>query len=157
MWDTIQKLEYRVRANIEGAQQELNMRLTDRMELPLLGLSGEKLYLTGVTALRKKAAELDALYDQLPAHRGVKDTILLDAWSSATIEGARTTVQRVRDHFENPKTKDDRMVVNTIAGSNYAYNHPITENNIRRLWEKIVDGVCENEEHSWKLYRNGMV
>lgn len=31
MWDTIQKLEYRVRANIEGAQQELNMRLTDRM------------------------------------------------------------------------------------------------------------------------------
>ena len=133
------------------------MRLTDRMELPLLGLSGEKLYLTGVTALRKKAAELDALYDQLPAHRGVKDTILLDAWSSATIEGARTTVQRVRDHFENPKTKDDRMVVNTIMGSNYAYNHPITENNIRRLWEKIVDGVCENEEHRGKLYRDGMV
>ena len=47
MWDTIQKLEYRARANIEGAQQELNMRLTDRMELPLLGLNGEKLYLTG--------------------------------------------------------------------------------------------------------------
>ena len=74
MWDTIQKLEYRARANIEGAQQELNMRLTDRMELPLYGLHGEKLYLTGVSALRKKAAELDALYDQLPAHRGVKDT-----------------------------------------------------------------------------------
>lgn len=54
MWDTIQKLEYRVRANIEGAQQELNMRLTDRKELPLLGLNGEKLYLTGVTALRKR-------------------------------------------------------------------------------------------------------
>ena len=60
MWDTIQKLEYRVRANIEGAQQELNMRLTDRMELPLYGLHGEKLYLTGVTALRKKAAELQS-------------------------------------------------------------------------------------------------
>lgn len=54
MWDTIQKLEYRVRANIEGAQQELNMRLTDRMELPLYGLHGEKLYLTGVSALRKR-------------------------------------------------------------------------------------------------------
>lgn len=49
------------------------------------------------------------------------------------------------------------MVVNTIMGSNYAYNHPITENNIRRLWEKIVDGVCENEEHRGKLYRDGMV
>lgn len=157
MWNSIQKLEYRVRANIDGAQQELNMRLTDRMELPMTGLNGEKLYLTGVAALRKKAVELDSLYEQLPAHRGVKDTILLDAWSSATIEGARTTVQRVIDHFENPKTKDDRMVVNTIAGSNYAFNNPITEKNIRKLWEKIVDGVCENEEKRGTLYRDGMV
>lgn len=157
MWNSIQKLEYRVRANIDGAQQELNMRLTDRMELPLTGLNGERLYLTGVAALRKKAVELESLYEQLPAHRGVKDTILLDAWSSATIEGARTTVQRVIDHFENPKTKDDRMVVNTIAGSNYAFNNPITEKNIRKLWEKIVDGVCENEEKRGTLYRDGMV
>lgn len=157
MWNSIQKLEYRVRANIDGAQQELNMRMTDRMELPLTGLNGEKLYLTGVSALRKKAVELVRLYEQLPAHRGVKDTILLDAWSSATIEGARTTVQRVIDHFENPKTKDDRMVVNTIAGSNYAYNNPITEKNIRKLWEKIVAGVCENEEKCGTLYRDGMV
>ena len=71
MWDTIQKLEYRARANIEGAQQELNMRLTDRMELPLLGLNGEKLYLTGFAALRKKAAELDALYEQLKREYGI--------------------------------------------------------------------------------------
>ena len=110
-----------------------------------------------MTKLSEKAQELELLYQKLPERRGVQEVLLLDAWSSATIEGARTTVQRVRDHFENPKTKDDRMVVNTIAGSNYAYNHPITENNIRRLWEKIVDGVCENEEHRGKLYRDGMV
>ncbi len=157
MWDTIQKLEYRARANIETARQELTMRLTDRLELPLVGLGGEKLYLTGVTALREKETELNTLYDQLPAHRGVKDTILLDAWSSATIEGARTTVQQVRAHFENPKTKDDRMVINTIAGSRYAYSHPITQTNIRKLWEIVVDGVCENAQHRGKLYRDGMV
>lgn len=157
MWDTIQKLEYRVRANIAGSKEQLDLRLTDRVKLPLAGLNGENLYLTGMSALRDKAAELDALYTQLPSHRGVKDTIILDAWSSATIEGARTTVQQVRDHFENPKTKDDRMVVNTIIGSNYAYNHPITENNIRKLCEKVVDGVCENENHKGTRYRNGMV
>lgn len=157
MWNSIPKLEYRARANIAGAQQELHMRLTDRTELPLTGLYGEKLYLTGISALRKKAEELDRLYEQLPAHRGVKDTILLDAWSSATIEGARTTVQRVLDHFENPKTKDDRMVVNTIAGSQFAFSNPITERNIRKLWEKVVDGVCENEEKRGTLYRDGMV
>lgn len=71
MWNTLQKLEYRICANISGAKEELNMRLTDRVKLPLAGLNGENLYLTGMSALRDKAAELDALYAQLPAPRGV--------------------------------------------------------------------------------------
>lgn len=157
MFDTIQKLKYRAGAGISAAQDELNSRLNDRMELPLPGLHGETLYLTGVGALREKAAELNAMYEKLPVHRGVRDTILLDAWSSATIEGARTTVEKVRNSFDNPRTKDDRMVINTIAGSNYAYGRPITQKNIRKLWEKIVDGVCENADHMGTQYRDGMV
>ena len=137
MFDSIQKLKYRANAGIAQAQEELNNRLNDRMELPLPGLHGEILFLTGVISLREKAAELNAMYEKLPTHCGVKDTILLDAWSSATIEGARTTVEKVRNSFENPKTKDDRMVINTIAGANYAYGRPITSRNIRKLWEKL--------------------
>lgn len=157
MFDTIQKLKYRANAGIAQAQDELNTRLNDRMEIPLPGLHGKKLYLTGVAALREKAAELNAMYEKLPAHRGVKDTILLDAWSSATIEGARTTVEKVRQSFDNPNTKDDRMVVNTITASNYAYGRPITEKNIRKFWDKIVDDVCENADHMGTQYRDGMV
>ena len=157
MWDTIQKLEYCVHANIPGAKDELHRRLTDLVKLPLGGMNGEMLFLTGISELREKAAKLDSLYVHLPARRGVKETILLDAWASATIEGARTTVQQVRDHLKNPKTKDDRMVINTIAGSNYAYSRPITARNIRTLWEKIVEGVCDNEAHRGTLYRDGMV
>lgn len=157
MWDTIRKMEYRAQAKLPGAAEALQARLADRMELPLQGLSGEKLYLTGVTQLREKAAELELMYQALPEHRGVKDTILLDAWSSATIEGARTTVAQVRKSFDDPKTKDDRMVVNAIAGSNYAYGRPITAKNIRRLWERVVSSVCENEGCKGKLYRDGMV
>ena len=157
MFDTIQKLKYRANAGIVQAKAELADRLGDRVELPLPGLHGEKLYLTGYSALQQKAAELDAMYEKLPVHRGVRDTILLDAWSSATIEGARTTVEKVRRSFDNPKTKDDRMVINTIAGSNYAYGRPITSKNIRKLWDKIVDGVCENADHQGTKYRDGMV
>lgn len=157
MWDTIQKLEYRAAAKIPDAQKELDTRLSDRMELPLCGLRGEKLYLTGIQMLREKATQLDLLYQNVPKQRGVKDTILLDAWSSATIEGARTTVAQVKKSFASPETKDDKMVVNTIAGSHYAYGHSITQKNIRRLWETVVSGVCENEEHKGKLYRDGMV
>lgn len=49
------------------------------------------------------------------------------------------------------------MVINTITGSNYAYGRPITQKNIRRLWERVVSGVCENEDCKGKLYRDGMV
>ena len=157
MWDTIQKLRFRAEANITGAQADLDLRLHDRLELPLAGIHGQRLFLTGISQLRKRAAELDAVYEKLPPSRGVRDTILLDAWSSATIEGARTTVAQVRRSLTDPKTKDDKMVVNTIAASKYAYDHPITGRNIRRLWEKVVDGVCETYEHMGTLYRSGMV
>lgn len=157
MWDTIQKLGYRARANIVQAKAELNNRLTDRMELPLPGLYGEKLYLTGVSKLQQKAAELEQIYQQLPNSGGMTDIIVLDAWASATIEGARTTVQQVRQSFAQPKTKDDQMVINTVKASNYAYRNPITPKNIRRLWERIVDGVCENESLKGTLYRSGAV
>ncbi len=157
MWDAIQKLKYRAQANIPGAQDELHRRLHDRVELPLPGIHGETLYLTGITELCSKAAQLDLLYEQIPEHRGVKDSIILDAWSSATIEGAKTTVEKVLQSFKNPRTKDDHMVINTVAASEYAYRTPITERNIRRFWDKIVDGVCENEHLKGELYRSGMV
>lgn len=157
MLETLQKLRYRADANLSGAQKALKIRLADRMELPLPGIHGERLYLTGLSQLRSRCEELELLYEKLPEHRGVQDRILLDAWSSATIEGARTTVEQVKQSFQNPKTKDDKMVVNTIAGCNFAYAEPITQHNIRKLWEMVVDGVCENEQHRGTLYRDGMV
>lgn len=157
MWDTIQKLRYRANAGIAEAKAELNLRLESRTKLPLKGLHGETLYLTAPEKLLAKVVELDTLYQNLPELRGAQDIIVLDAWSSATIEGARTTVARVKASFDNPQTKDDRMVVNTIAGSNYAFKTRISETNIRRLWEKVVDGVCENADSKGTLYRSGMV
>lgn len=157
MWDTIQKLEYRAKANLSQAKEELNARLTDRLELPLPGLNGEKLYLTGVARLREKAAELEQIYQQLPNTGGVTDNIVLDAWASAMIEGAHITVQQVRQNFAEPKTKDDRMVINTVKASNFAYRNPVTSKNIRKLWESIVEGVCENENLKGIFYRSGPV
>lgn len=157
MWDTIQKLRFRADANIPDAKAELESRLHDRMELPLPGIHGERLFLTNASGLGKRAAELTKIYESLPDHHGVQETILLDAWSSATIEGARTTVAQVRKSLSNPRTKDDRMVVGTLIASKYAYEHPITGNNVRRLWEMVTEGVCENVAQKGKLYRDGMV
>ena len=157
MLDTIQKLQYRARANVPGAQAELENRLHDRQKLQLPGIHQETLCLTGISQLQRKAAELRVMYDQLPKRRGATDYILLDAHSSATIEGARTTVEKVRESFQSPVTKDDRMVVNTVIGSKYAYGRGITRKNLRTLWEKVTDGVCENKHLDGAIYRSGMV
>lgn len=120
------------------------------------GLNSEKLYLIGAAALGKGRRNWKSFMNS-SLHAGARR--IPSFWMPGPLprlRGARTTVKRVRDSFDNPKTKDDRMVVNTIAGSNYAYNHPITIKNIRRLWEKVVDGVCENEEHRGRLYQDGM-
>lgn len=96
------------------------------------------------------------MYDQLPRSRGVTDYVILDAWSSATIEGARTAVAKVKESFAKPISKDDKMAVNAIRGSNYAYGRPITQKNLRTLWERVTDGVCENARLDGKPYRSGM-
>ena len=157
MWDTIRKLQYRANAKVPGARAELEERLHDRMELPLSGISGERLYLTGASRLEERAIQLREMYDQLPKSRGVTDYVILDAWSSATIEGARTTVARVKESFAKPISKDDKMVVNAVRGSNYAYGRPITRKNLRTLWERVTEGVCENTHLDGNPYRSGMV
>ena len=102
MFDTIQKLKYRASAGVAQAQEELNSRLNDRMELPLPGLHGEKLYLTG-GGLR---GTLFAVYEFLEACLGCRfyssdfekiphlDTIELDP-----IDDRQVPVFTVRDNF----------------------------------------------------------
>ena len=157
MLDTIQKLTYRAKANIPNATVELKERLCDRRELPLSSIHGERLLLTGVSQLEQRAAQLQVLYEQLPTFRNSGDNILLDAWASASIEGAKASLSEVKENLSNPQTRNENMVVNAVRGSNYAYGRPITQKNLRTLWEKVTEGVCENTHLDGKPYRSGMV
>lgn len=154
--DTFEKLEYKTKAGIEEAKAEKAYRLSDRMELPLKGLNGEKIYITGLERLKKKAQELEALYEKVPESYKVASVILIDAHSSATIEGAHTTVERMKQCLQTPKTQDEIMVANTYKGCMYAYENQIDKTNIRYLWDIIVEGVCENTDKAGTLYRDGM-
>lgn len=97
------------------------------------------------------------MYEAVKTVRVTQDVILLNDWSSTTIEGTRTTVAQVVSSDSDPKTKDDKMVLTTIKGSIYAFNVRITEEILRHLWETVVADICENEEHICPLYRDGMV
>ena len=155
--DTFEKLEYKIKAGLKDAQQEKEYRLSNRFKIDLPGLHQESLYITGMKRLVKRSKELVTLYDNVPESFRVASVVLLDAHSSATIEGAHTTVDRMRQCLQNPESKDEIMVANTYKGCMFAYDNPITKDNIRKLWDIIVDGVCENSDKAGTLYRNGMV
>lgn len=75
-------LKIKEKAGIETAKNELKYRKQHKEILPLTGLQNTVLYLVQTEKI-----------------------ILLDAFHSATIEGARTTVENVRKAYEKPKSK----------------------------------------------------
>ncbi len=86
------------------------------------------------------------------------DTVLLDSFHSATIEGARTTIESVKKSINAPKSKSDLMVINTMKALDKVYaGFRIDDSSIRELWNIVVDGVCENTGVIGKKYRNGEV
>lgn len=157
MYESYETLKIKKKAGISSAAEELRYRKLHRELLPLSGLQNAKLYFVQTEEMQRRLESIDSLYQKVSREHKVKDIILLDAYHSATIEGARTTVEDVRRAYEKPKSKDNKMVVNTIHGMNYAYENPVTMENIRRLWEIVTQDVCENERLAGTQFRTGMV
>lgn len=157
MYEPSFKLKIKADAGIERVKQELKDREQKKMPLILRGIGGEQICLSVTDEILSSVKSVQTIYQKVTKKNKVRDIILLDAYHSATIEGARTTVDNVKRVFSEPKSKDDKMVINTIKGCDYAYQNPIDSQNVRTLWEIVVDGVCENELKAGKLYRDGMV
>lgn len=157
MFEPMFKLKIKSDAGIEGAKLEIKEREQKRVVLPLKGIGGEQICVSLTDEICAGIQSIKTVYQNVKKKNKVQDIILLDAYHSATIEGARTTVEHVKQVFVNPKSKDDKMVINTVKGCDYAFQNVIDEKNIRTLWEIVVEGVCENESKAGVFYRDGMV
>lgn len=157
MYESYEKLRIKEKAGIESAARELQYRKKHRELLSLHGLQNMAIYMVQTEEIQRHLDSIERLYQKVSSEKKVKEIILLDAFHSATIEGARTTVEDVRRAYEKPKSKDDKMVVNTIHGMSYAYENQITIDNIRKLWEIVTKDVCENERLAGTKFRTGMV
>lgn len=104
-----------------------------------------------------KLNKIDIMYERVNADINEEESILIDAYHSATIEGAMTTVENVVKAFSNPTEEDEMMVVNTVKALKEVYSQGINEDNIRKIWEITVDGVCGNTSVMGEKYRNGQV
>ena len=157
MYESLKALKIKEKYGDKSAAAELKRRESERHELPLHGINNEAMYIVLNEDIIKLLETISKLYASVTDTAKVSEVILLDSYHSATIEGARTTVDNVRRSYEHPDTKDDKMVVNTMLAMNYAYEHVISQADMRELWEIIVKDVCENTQYAGKVYRDGMV
>jgi len=157
MFEPLFKLKIKSDAGVEEATLKIKKIEQSRVVLPLQGIGEEQICISLTDEFMSNVQSVKTVYQNVTKKNKVQDMILLDAYHSATIEGARTTVEHVKQIFADPQSKDDKMVINSVKGCDYAYQNVIDEKNIRTLWEIVVDGVCENEAKAGKFYRDGMV
>ena len=105
MYEPIFKLKIKADAGIANANLEIKKREESMKLLPLSGISGEKIYLVMTEELLDKVQNIQTVYKKVSKRNKVQDIILLDAYHSATIEGARTTVEKVKKHFLSQRPK----------------------------------------------------
>lgn len=158
-YDSISELLRKKNLGLD-VKDELKNRKLNVVKTGLKGIHGEELIYTSTNSLRDKLSVLGNLYKKILNNDSVisKETILIEGYYSATIEGARTTVDYVKNCFSNPKGKDERMVVNTYKAIGYMNGKDIAcEEVLLKVWSIIVNGVCENEKSRGIKYRSGMV
>lgn len=158
-YESNKTLRIKAKSGFEDAKVELEWRKRNKFAIGLMGINDEKLvYIIG-QGLDTQLQTINILYQNFKVtDKAYHDNVIIDSYHSATIEGARTTVDNVKRAIESKKgTKDDRMVVNSVNGFYYALNNPLTINNLLELWKIVVDGVCENTEQAGPRFRKGMV
>lgn len=158
-YDSISELLRKKNLGLD-VNDELVSRKLNVVKVGLKGIHGEDLIYTSTGNIRNKLDTLSNLYKKVLNNDLVipKETILIEGYYSATIEGARTTVDYVKKCFSNPKGKDEKMVVNTYKALGYMHGKDIAcEDVLLKVWSIIVRGVCENEKSRGIKYRSGMV
>ena len=87
-----------------------------------------------------------------------KDVLLIEAYESATIEGAKTTIEEVKS---GKNTKDTYMVKDVLAAAKLAYSSSFTIDldSTCDIWKIVTQNVCENKSQqlNHSKFRTGMV
>ena len=139
------------------ANKELVKRSSCYVSTGLFGINGEKIVIRESDEIIENCNYILNEIKCIKTDDTVSESILIDSLSSATIEGARTTVDNVKKVFNNPISKSDKMVVNAVKAQNQAYNNGINNNNIRNIWEQLVEGVVDNKSADGTKYRSNYV
>lgn len=162
MYESIHSLQIKANRGSKSALDEINKRKKAICNIQLTGIHDEKIVFSLCSDIVDKLYYIDNNIINIDTNKSImKKQIIIDSYSSATIEGARTTVENVIKALSNknnkPLDKSNQMVINTVKACNIAYKNEITIDNIRNIWDVITYNVCENENFKGTKFRNGMV
>lgn len=140
-----------------NAKLALNKRLSNLTDTGLVSLGNKKIVYE-LTDNMSESISIIKEYINKVNKSDASEVVLIDSFHSATIEGARTTVENVRKAYSNKnRTKSDVMVLNSIKATNIALQNGINSGNIRSVWEVLVENVCDNINIAGIKYRSGEV
>lgn len=126
----------------------------------LKGIHGEKFIVSFTEEINGMLGSIQLMLSNINSKNcNYSESVLLEAHSSATIEGCRTTVDSVKRSIlsKNP-SKNDKMVINIIKAQSKYYNEKVRNlSDIVSMWRIISDGVCENMDSQGGLFRDKMV
>lgn len=160
-YESIYSLQVKANRGSKSALEEINKRKNSLCNIKLTGIHNEKIIFALSDEINEKVCYINNSILKIDTNKSImKKQVLLDSYSSATIEGARTTVENVVKAISNQSNNVDKstqMVINTVKACNIAYKNEINLDNIRNIWEVITYKVCENEHLKGIKFRNGMV
>ena len=141
--------------------EKLDSYKTNLKDTFIKGIHSEKIVYNS-SILKSLLVEINTLYSSIIDLQLEKEILLLDAYESATIEGARTTIEEVKCTLKSGRnTKDTYMVKDTLAASILAYssNFKINLDSICDIWKVVTQNVCENRNQQLNnsRFRTGMV
>lgn len=140
---------------------ELRRYMNSKVTTPLKGINDEEVVIFLLAGVINRTNIVSLLKSDVKNVDSVnKEVLLLNGVDSATIEGARTTVNEVKKAINsNPKSKSEIMALNVLSGMSYAFKdvNVFTVDGMLSLWKIISNGCCENKSVQGDTYRNGMV
>ena len=162
MYEPTYKLDRKAKYGSLSANNELQNRKDKEILIDLKGINNENIIFIPTENIKSMTTYILHNLSKIDSNNSIEKTnIILDSYSTATIEGARTTVDKIKEIITkndlNKLTKSEQMVLNSIKACNFAYSNTINMQNIRNLFEILTYKVCENEDVKGRFFRDGQV
>jgi len=162
MYEPTYKLEKKAKYGSKSATQEIKRRKGKEVNIGLKGINDENIVIIHTENIISMINYIINNILKIDSTKSIERYIvILDSYSTATIEGARTTVNKIKEIVNKNNTaninKSEQMVLNSIKACNFAYNNDINMQSIRTVFDLLTYRVCENESVKGTYFRDGDV